>query len=97
MTGQVRVLVYAKAGAEDTPAVEAAYHRISEHLVGTSGLLGNELLRDPTDASSYVVMSLWDSLAAFQAWEESPEHKPATGPLRPFVTGATIFEVAACY
>lgn len=97
MSTRVRVLVYAKAGEDDVLAVEAAYRRISEHLRGTGGLLGNELLRDPTDPSSFVVMSLWDSLGAFQDWERSPEHKPATGPLRPFVTGAAVFEVTACY
>jgi heme oxygenase (mycobilin-producing) len=92
---RVRILVFAKAAEADAPALEAAYRRISPGLAGTAGLLGNELLNDPDDPGGYVVMSEWESLAAFHAWEQGPAHQAATSPLRPFIQGAAVYEVVA--
>lgn len=83
---RVRVLIYALA-PEDGPgpaAVTTAYHRISEALLGTPGLLGNELLHSRIDERRFVVMSEWASLTAFQRWEQGPDHQKTTAPLRPY-------------
>ncbi|MCG5219144.1 antibiotic biosynthesis monooxygenase family protein [Streptosporangium sp. KLBMP 9127] len=85
MTARVRVLVYATEPGDGEPgAVTRAYHRISGDLAGTRGLLGNELLRSVHDPSGFVVMSEWESLPAFRAWEEGAGHRQATAPLRPY-------------
>jgi heme-degrading monooxygenase HmoA len=107
MTGAVRVLVYAvvpDSGGPDSDgsAVEDAYHRISRALRGTPGLLGNELLRSVRDPRGFIVMSEWESLAAFGAWEAGPSHRAATAPLRLLQDGARhvpfeIYEVRAAY
>ncbi|GAA0297211.1 antibiotic biosynthesis monooxygenase [Streptomyces polychromogenes] len=83
---RVRVLVHARApeGEEGAQAVSAAYHRISEALRGTPGLLGNELLHSRVDGRNFVVMSEWESPEAFQAWEQGPGHRSTTAPLRPY-------------
>ncbi|MBP2327258.1 heme-degrading monooxygenase HmoA [Kibdelosporangium banguiense] len=99
MTG-VRVLLYHTT--PDTAAIEAAYHRTSEHLAGVPGLMGNELLRSVADPSGFVVVSSWHSLAAFMEWERGPDHKRQTAPLRPFRDTTTsrpfdVYQVAASY
>jgi heme-degrading monooxygenase HmoA len=102
MTGRVRVLVYAVAPESGDAAVEEAYHRISRELRGTPGLLGNELLRSLRDPRGFVVMSSWESLDAFGAWEAGSAHRSATAPLRPLQDGARpvrfdLYEVRAAY
>lgn len=102
-TGEVRVLVYQAAGDEEQfAAVLDAYHLVSKRLAGVPGMLGNELLRSPADPSALVVMSRWESLAAFRAWEEGPQHREDTSPLRPFrderaAAPFAVHEVVAAY
>jgi heme-degrading monooxygenase HmoA len=80
---KVRVMIWA-IEPEDAPgAVEAAYHQISGALVGTPGLLGNQLMRSIHDPSRFVVVSEWASRAEYAVWERDPIHKPTTAPLRP--------------
>jgi heme-degrading monooxygenase HmoA len=102
MTGRVRVLVWHRATPETGLYVVDAYHGISNALAGTPGLLRNELLRAPTDAASLVVASEWESMAAFQAWEQGPDHRDTTAPLRPYrdrerARPFDILEVVAAY
>jgi heme-degrading monooxygenase HmoA len=97
---RVRVIVYSVTPDDDPDAVEAAYHRICADLKGTPGLLGNELLRRVDDNRRFAVMSEWESLSAFRAWESGPDHRGATAPLRPYhdsAMPAAIYEVAAAY
>jgi heme-degrading monooxygenase HmoA len=80
--GEVRVLVY--HATEDVDGIERAYHEVSKVLAGVPGMLGNELLRSAPDPTSFVVVSRWADLAAFNEWEQGPAHKDSTAPLRPF-------------
>ncbi|MFC4533226.1 antibiotic biosynthesis monooxygenase family protein [Sphaerisporangium dianthi] len=84
MSNRVRVLLHTLAPDEGPDGLVAAYHRISEELSGTPGLLGNELMHSVLDPGAFVVMSEWESLAAFRAWEEGAAHRPTTAPLRPY-------------
>ena len=84
MTGRVRVLVWHRVADGELVAVEEAYRQVSQGLRGTPGLLGSELLRSGQQPSSMLVMSEWESLEAFRAWEEGTEHRAATAPLRPY-------------
>jgi len=99
---RIRVLVYAST-PDDTPdAVDDAYHRISVELAGTPGLVGNELMRSAVEPASYVVMSEWENLAAFQAWEQGQNHRNTTAPLRPYQDRRPggpfgLYEVVASY
>ncbi|MDW4905901.1 antibiotic biosynthesis monooxygenase [Streptomyces sp. ADMS] len=84
MTARARVLIWHRAPVDDPGAVARAYELISRELAGTPGLLGNELLRAAEDPGRLVVMSEWESLAAFKSWEETASHRPSTSPLRPY-------------
>ncbi|MER6128866.1 antibiotic biosynthesis monooxygenase family protein [Streptomyces sp. NPDC001795] len=102
-TGEVRVVVYQAALDEgQLAAVRAAYHRVSERLAGVPGMLGNELLRSPLDPTALAVMSRWESLEAFRAWEAGADHREDTAPLRPYRDARTpvpfaVYEVDAAY
>ncbi len=96
-SGRARVMVRLAVGDGQESRVQEAYRRISSRLHETPGLLANELLRDPDDPSHYVVLSEWESLAAFRTWEDGPVHKDMTSPLRQFVRGATVYEVAGAF
>ncbi|MER5772339.1 antibiotic biosynthesis monooxygenase family protein [Streptomyces sp. NPDC001985] len=76
------MLIWHRAPVDEPDAVQRAYERISGGLAGTPGLLGNELLRGVDDPGRLVVMSEWESLAAFKAWERTADHRPATSGLR---------------
>ena len=97
-----RVLVHYRTSDDDPQAVERTYHEISKRMAGTAGLLRNELLTNALDAGSVVVMSEWESLEAFNAWREGPDHG-VTEPLRTYQDrerGPKVFEVyqvAAAY
>lgn len=99
-TGTVRVLIYAVA---DQEGVEHAYHQISTALLGTPGLLGNELLRGfGPGEGGFLVMSEWTSREAFQTWEGGADHRDVTAPLRRYQdTERTrpfeLYEVVARY
>jgi heme-degrading monooxygenase HmoA len=100
--GRVRVLLYLRAAESEVTAVEEAYHRISKDLAGTPGLLGNELLREAFDPGAFAVLSEWEELAAFQAWESGSAHRGTTSPLRRYQDSGrprpfALYEVAAEY
>ncbi|GHD93808.1 antibiotic biosynthesis monooxygenase family protein [Streptomyces naganishii] len=101
--GEVRVVVYQAALDEgQLAAVRAAYHEVSERLAEVPGMLGNELLRSPLDPTALAVMSRWESLEAFRAWEAGAEHREDTAPLRPYRDTRTavpfaVYEVDAAY
>ena len=102
MTGQAHVLIYAVAPEQGPGAVEEAYHRISRILAGTPGLLGNQLLREVDGDGGFVVLSRWESLAAFRDWESGAGHRDATAPLRPYQDRRRgrpfgVYEVVAAY
>ncbi len=96
----VQVHVYAQAPADEPDAVERAYHVISARLAGTPGLLHNRLLADQRTPGRYLVVSEWASPAAFQVWEQGPDHRVQTEPLRPYLdfrSSGQVFHVLAAY
>lgn len=102
MTGRARVIIYLTVPEAGPAAIEDAYHDISARLADTPGLLRNELLRSAMDSTGFAVLSEWESMADFKAWEEGAEHRSSTSPLRPFQDRAGqrhygIYEVVAAY
>jgi heme-degrading monooxygenase HmoA len=95
MKGRIRVLLLHRAPEAQVGDLTEAYRLISEELRGTPGMLGNELLRSELEPDAFIVMSEWDSLAAFRQWESLPDHKSTTAPLRPYrdTTARRAFDV----
>jgi heme-degrading monooxygenase HmoA len=94
----VRVLVFATVATGQEAAFEAAYARVTASVQGTPGHIRDELLRDRDRQGRYVLLSEWESAAAFRAWEDAPIHRRLTTPMRPYWAGRVervIFDVAA--
>jgi heme-degrading monooxygenase HmoA len=98
-----RVMVFAKINRGDEEAFEAAYAQVTATVKGTSGHIGDELLRraeppDPDDGPrTYVLLSEWESKEAFLAWEDAPVHTEKRNPMTPYWAGKVeriIFDVA---
>jgi heme-degrading monooxygenase HmoA len=102
MMSRIRVLVFRAAPADSSSDLEQAYHQVSKTLQAIPGLLGNELLRSVTQPNGFVIMSEWESLEAYLAWENDPVHGNKTSPLRPYLDPVRskqfeVYEVIAAY
>ena len=92
-----RVMVHARVDPAQRQAFESAFAAVSGRVRGTPGHLRDELLRSDDDPGAYVLLSEWESRAAFLAWEDAPVHREATTPMRPFWQGRVerlIYETA---
>ncbi len=98
-----RMMVFAKIKPGEEAAFEAAFQEVTRKVKGTPGHMRDELLRDVTEPtpegepSSYILLSEWESVEAFLAWEDAPIHRQTTTPMRPYWAGAIerrMYEVA---
>lgn len=90
----VRVMVFGKLKqVEDRKAFEALITQVSQRIKGTHGYIGDELLRDPDDPASYIMMSEWSDSEDFLQWERAPIHKQNTSPLRAYWSAEAVFKV----
>jgi heme-degrading monooxygenase HmoA len=98
-----RVMVFAKINRGDEEAFEAAYAQVTSNVKGTAGHVADELLRraeppdDENGPRTYVLLSEWESMDAFLAWENAPVHTEKRNPMTPYWSGKVeriIWDVA---
>lgn len=93
----IRVMVYGRLNqVVQREAFENAFATVSDSVKGTPGHVKDELLRDASDPTVYILMSEWASKEAFLSWEQSPIHMQKTLPMRPYWKGEgerKIFEI----
>ncbi len=82
-----RVMVFARIRPGDEEAFERAFAEVAAKMRGTPGHIREELLRDPTEPDSYVLVGDWTSRSAFQEWFDSPGHEGRTTPMRQYWEG----------
>jgi heme-degrading monooxygenase HmoA len=82
----VMVSARVKPGAEKE--FEAAFQQVRATVSGTVGHLGDDLFKLCGEDNRYALVGRWESVERFLAWEESPEHRQATTPMRPYWAGA---------
>ena len=93
-----RVMVFAAIQPGQGAAFESAYATVTAAVKGTPGHIRDELLREIDRPDHYILLSEWESIEAFRAWEDAPIHRETTTPMRPYWAGRverTIFDVAA--
>ena len=94
----VRILVSATVRTADREAFERAFAEVSGLVHGTPGHLRDELLRDSA-GGRYLLLAEWESEKTFRAWEDSPDHRRMTAPLRQYWAGGgvvrSIYQVVA--
>jgi len=77
-----------KAGREDD--FEQAWKVVAEQTRLASGNLRQALLRDPEDATLFVITSDWESRETFGRFERSEEQDRLTAPLRALRESASM-------
>lgn len=82
-----RVMVFARIRPGEEDAFERAFAEVASKMRGTPGHIREELLRDPAEPDSYVLVGDWTSRSAFQEWFDSPGHQRTTTPMRRYWEG----------
>jgi len=91
-------MLFVQAPEAERSTIEELYRQVSGVLDGTPGLLRNELLHSCSQPTNFVVLSEWESLESFRAWEQGPVHRGRMlESLRQYTTGAAFYEVLAAY
>ncbi len=80
----IRVVIHLKAPDGDETPLHEAYRSISWVTKETPGLVGCELLRDVEEPDRFMLVSDWQTLEAFRAWQVGPDHHNNPSALRPF-------------
>jgi heme-degrading monooxygenase HmoA len=82
-----------KAGREED--FQRAWHEVAARARGIPGNLRQTLMRDPNDASTFVITTEWETREAYQRFEVSAEQDELTAPLRELRESASqaIYEV----
>ncbi|WP_434739933.1 antibiotic biosynthesis monooxygenase family protein [Micromonospora sp. SH-82] len=90
MTDQrARVVFLVRVPQDRTGDFLRAYDAV-RHLVadGVPGHLVDQVCRSATDPEQWLITSEWRTLADFEAWERSPEHRDLVRPMRECFTDA---------
>lgn len=88
-SGKGRVVFLIRIPAERTDEFLRAYDRIRYQVAeGVPGHLVDQVCRSLTDPEQWLITSEWASLAQFEAWERSGEHRELVGPMRECMTEA---------
>jgi heme oxygenase (mycobilin-producing) len=98
---KVRVILWYRANDEQVRELADTYRTISQELVGTPGMLSNELLHSKDEPGVIMVTSYWESYELLQDWVRSASHDK-TSPLRPYMDRARehtyeTFDVLSAY
>ena len=76
---EVQVKVKADHEPEFLRRFEALRSRVAQ---GLDGHVVHQLCQSTDDPARWMIFSLWESVAAAEQWERSPEHRELTMPLR---------------
>ena len=93
-----RIVFLVRVAQDRTEDFLAAYEQIRYEVAdGVPGHLRDQLCRSTDDPEQWLITSEWTDLAAFVAWETSPDHVALVRPLRECFTQARSlrFEVLA--
>lgn len=88
-TPHARVVFRVRVPADRRDAFLRAYEAIRYEVAeGVPGHLVDQVCEAPGDPEEWLITSEWESLAAFEAWERSEEHRALVAPLRDCMTEA---------
>ncbi len=86
----VRATLTMKVKAGREADFEQAWRTIAAQVQRAPGNIRQALLRDPQDATSFVLTTDWESREAFGRFERSPEQDALTAPLRALRESASM-------
>lgn len=60
----------------------AAYEKVRFNVAATPGHIRDQICQSPDNPDKWLIVSEWDSMAEFFAWEQSTEHKELVRPMQ---------------
>ncbi|WP_018681548.1 antibiotic biosynthesis monooxygenase family protein [Actinokineospora enzanensis] len=92
---KARVVFLVRVPQARTDDFLAAYEQIRYEVAdGVPGHLVDQVCQAPGDPEQWLITSEWESLADFEAWEASPDHRVLVRPLRECMTEARSLRFA---
>lgn len=80
---RARVVFLIRVPADRTDDFLAAYEQIRFEVAnGVPGHLVDQVCQSPADPEQWLITSEWESMASFEAWEASPDHRTLVRPMR---------------
>jgi quinol monooxygenase YgiN len=82
----VRILIWFRAQADDdVHAIRKGYAAMRDAQRGRRGLIRSELLESTAEPGSFAVLTHWESMGDFVAWQREPGHDADTAPMDAFL------------
>ena len=69
---------------------ERTFRQIAPEIDKTPRLIQHQVIRAIDDPHSYIMLSEWETVDAFDEWEVTPEHRNLVKPLTAMWHGARI-------
>jgi heme-degrading monooxygenase HmoA len=84
---RARVVFMVRVPLDRTAAFLEGYEKIRYSVAeGVPGHLLDQVCRSDDDPEQWLITSEWETLAAFEAWESSPDHRELVRPLAQCIT-----------
>lgn len=84
---RARVVFMVRVPVDRTAAFLEAYEKIRYSVAeGVPGHLVDQVCRSDGDPEQWLITSEWETLADFEAWESSPDHRDLVRPLAQCIT-----------
>ena len=81
----VRILIWFRAQTDDDAAdIRKGYAAMRDAQRGRRGLVRSELLESMAEPESFAVLTHWESMSDFVAWQREPGHDADTAPMDAF-------------
>ena len=85
---RIVTLLHVDVEGQKAEAFTEKYRRFTPELLQNTPAMQQSLLgrnNAATESTSFVIVAQWQNEKAYRAWEESPEHRAALGPLREYI------------
>lgn len=80
--GTARILFMVTVAEEKREDFLAAYEKVRFHVAATPGHLRDQICQSSDTPDRWLIVSEWNSLAEFFAWEKSEEHRELVRPMQ---------------
>ena len=71
----IRVIIMREVDPGEGPKLQRLLMQLRGGATQAKGYISGETLRSVVDPNKYLVISTWNTLEDWQAWEKSPERK----------------------
>jgi heme-degrading monooxygenase HmoA len=89
----IKVIIERKTIPENEPALTGLLMKLRAEAINVKGYISGETLQSVDDPNNYIVISTWDSLEHWQAWENSEKRKQIQGKIDALLQTPSVHHV----